>query len=155
MSAQVPASAQVPVSAPIPVSAQVIVLNGGSSSGKSGIVRCLQAELPDPWLAVGVDVLVDAMPAAPRTTGDGIVFGPGGEIGVGPAFRELQHVWTTRLPPVRGRDHVQRPERGARRRRSDGLRRPGLGSGRARRLPHAVRHLIVSSMWTLDDQVTK
>ena len=28
---------------------QVIVLNGGSSSGKSGIARCLQAILPDPW----------------------------------------------------------------------------------------------------------
>jgi chloramphenicol 3-O-phosphotransferase len=26
---------------------QVIVLNGGSSSGKSGIARCLQAILPD------------------------------------------------------------------------------------------------------------
>src|SRR4029079_8988236 len=32
---------------------QVIVLNGGSSSGKSGIARCLQAILPDPWLAFG------------------------------------------------------------------------------------------------------
>jgi chloramphenicol 3-O phosphotransferase len=27
------------------------VLNGGSSSGKSGIARCLQAILPDRWLA--------------------------------------------------------------------------------------------------------
>nr|WP_297548335.1 hypothetical protein [Amycolatopsis sp.] len=26
----------------------MIVLNGGSSSGKSGIARCLQAVLPDP-----------------------------------------------------------------------------------------------------------
>ncbi len=33
------------------VTTQVIVLNGGSSSGKSGIARCLQAVLPDPWLA--------------------------------------------------------------------------------------------------------
>ncbi|MGW1926913.1 phosphotransferase-like protein, partial [Streptomyces massasporeus] len=30
---------------------QMIILNGGSSAGKSGIVRCLQAVLPDPWLA--------------------------------------------------------------------------------------------------------
>ncbi len=30
----------------------VILLNGGSSSGKSGIARCLQAILPDPWLAM-------------------------------------------------------------------------------------------------------
>ncbi len=30
------------------VTTQGIVLNGGSSSGKSGIVRCLQEVLPDP-----------------------------------------------------------------------------------------------------------
>jgi chloramphenicol 3-O phosphotransferase len=47
-----------------PVTTQVIVLNGGSSSGKSGIARCLQAVLPDPWLAFGVD---EAWP--PRTSG--------------------------------------------------------------------------------------
>jgi chloramphenicol 3-O phosphotransferase len=39
---------------------QVIVLNGGSSSGKSGIARCLQAVLPDPWLVFGVDTLIAA-----------------------------------------------------------------------------------------------
>ncbi len=32
---------------------QLIVLNGGPSSGKSGIARCLQAILPDPWLTLG------------------------------------------------------------------------------------------------------
>jgi chloramphenicol 3-O phosphotransferase len=41
---------------------QVIVLNGGSSSGKTGIARCLQAILPQPWLRLGVDDLVDALP---------------------------------------------------------------------------------------------
>lgn len=45
---------------------QVIVLNGGSSAGKSGIVRCLQAILPDPWLATGVDRLIEAMSYAPK-----------------------------------------------------------------------------------------
>jgi len=35
------------------VTTQVIILDGGSSSGKSGIVRCLQAVLPDPWPADG------------------------------------------------------------------------------------------------------
>ncbi len=50
---------------------QVIVLNGGSSSGKSGIARCLQAVLPDPWLALGVDMLVQAMPPGiPAGRGD-------------------------------------------------------------------------------------
>ena len=46
------------------VATQVIVLNGGSSSGKSGIARCLQTVLPDPWLSFGVDTLVEAMPAS-------------------------------------------------------------------------------------------
>ena len=40
---------------------QVVVLNGGSSSGKTGIARCLQAILPQPWIGLGVDDLVDAL----------------------------------------------------------------------------------------------
>ncbi|WP_307796278.1 chloramphenicol phosphotransferase CPT [Amycolatopsis sp. 195334CR] len=72
---------------------QVIVLNGGSSSGKSGIVRCLQAVLPDPWLAVGVDVLIEAMPAAMRASDDGIEFAADGGVSVGPEFRALQFAW--------------------------------------------------------------
>ncbi|WP_432715474.1 chloramphenicol phosphotransferase CPT [Streptomyces lavendulae] len=72
---------------------QVIVLNGGSSSGKSGIARCLQAVLPDPWLVFGVDTLVDAMPASMRAMDGGIEFAPDGEVVVGPAFRALQEAW--------------------------------------------------------------
>ena len=34
------------------VTVQVIALNGGSSAGKSGIARCLQSLLPDPWLSL-------------------------------------------------------------------------------------------------------
>lgn len=71
----------------------VIVLNGGSSSGKSGIVRCLQAVLPEPWLALGTDVLVDAMPASMRTSEAGIAFAPGGQVMVGPQFRALEAAW--------------------------------------------------------------
>jgi chloramphenicol 3-O-phosphotransferase len=41
---------------------QVIMLNGGSSSGKTGIARCLQAILPRPWIRLGVDDLVAALP---------------------------------------------------------------------------------------------
>ena len=44
-----------------PVTAQVIVLNGGSSSGKSTLARSLQAVLPEPWLTFGVDDFVDAL----------------------------------------------------------------------------------------------
>jgi chloramphenicol 3-O phosphotransferase len=71
----------------------VIVLNGGSSSGKSGIARCLQAVLPDPWLAFGVDTLVQAMPASLRTSAAGIEFAPDGEVIVGSEFRTLEAAW--------------------------------------------------------------
>ncbi|WP_327371969.1 chloramphenicol phosphotransferase CPT [Streptomyces sp. NBC_01217] len=71
----------------------MIVLNGGSSSGKSGIARCLQAVLPDPWLTFGTDTLVDAMPAAMRASDAGIEFAPDGEVVVGPEFRTLEAAW--------------------------------------------------------------
>ena len=72
---------------------QVIVLNGGSSSGKSGIARCLQAVLPDPWLALGVDTLIAAMPASMQASDAGIEFGSDGEVIVGPEFRALDAAW--------------------------------------------------------------
>ncbi|MFB6903462.1 chloramphenicol phosphotransferase CPT [Streptomyces bacillaris] len=72
----------------------MIVLNGGSSSGKSGIVRCLQALLPDPWLALGTDTMVEAMPAALQAAETGIVFGPDGSVSIGSEFRELEDAWT-------------------------------------------------------------
>lgn len=73
------------------VTTQVIVLNGGSSSGKSGIVRCLQEVLPEPWLAFGVDSLLDAMPGA----GTGIEFAPDGGVNVGAEFMTLEAAWAT------------------------------------------------------------
>jgi chloramphenicol 3-O phosphotransferase len=75
------------------VTTQVIVLNGGSSSGKSGIARCLQAVLPDPWLAFGVDTLIQAMPVSSRMPTGGIEFAPDGEVIVGPEFRTLEAAW--------------------------------------------------------------
>ena len=57
------------------MSTQVIVLNGGSSSGKTGIARCLQAILPQPWLRLGVDDLVDALPPSLADSGAGVAFG--------------------------------------------------------------------------------
>ncbi|MGW3623281.1 chloramphenicol phosphotransferase CPT [Streptomyces sp. NPDC000880] len=76
---------------------QVIILNGGSSSGKSGIVRCLQALLPNPCLAFGVDTLIDAMPAAMRASDAGIEFTADGEVVVGPEFRALETAWAEGL----------------------------------------------------------
>ncbi len=72
---------------------QVIVLNGGSSSGKSGIARCLQTVLPEVWLAFGVDTLIRAMPVSPRRSVVGIEFAPDGEVIVGPEFRALEAAW--------------------------------------------------------------
>ncbi|MFE2049675.1 chloramphenicol phosphotransferase CPT [Streptomyces sp. NPDC059459] len=72
---------------------QVIVPNGGSSSGKSGIVRCLQAVLPDPWLALGTDTPVEVMPASMQTSDGGIEFAPEGSVLVGPAFRTVERAW--------------------------------------------------------------
>ena len=77
------------------VTTQVIVLNGGSSSGKSGIARCLQAVLPDPWLAFGVDTLIQAMPRGLQMSATGIEFAPDGEVVVGPEFRTLEAAWIT------------------------------------------------------------
>ncbi|MFB6634485.1 chloramphenicol phosphotransferase CPT [Streptomyces sp. NPDC056362] len=71
----------------------MILLNGGSSSGKSGIVRCLQSLLPEPWLAFGVDSFVDALPASMRDSDDGIVFDADGGVGVGAGFRTLEAAW--------------------------------------------------------------
>jgi chloramphenicol 3-O phosphotransferase len=70
-----------------------MVLNGGSSSGKSGIARCLQAVLSDPWLAVGDDMLIQAMPAAMQTSKAGIEFTADGQVNVGPGFRRLEAAW--------------------------------------------------------------
>ncbi len=71
----------------------MIVLNGGSSSGKSGIARCLQAILPEPWLTLGVDSMIEAMPVALRSSGAGIEFAADGGITVGPEFMALDAAW--------------------------------------------------------------
>lgn len=68
-----------------------MIINGGSSSGKTGIVRCLQALLPEPWLGFSVDDFVTALPAV---MDGGIEFGPDGEVSVGPGFRALEAAWT-------------------------------------------------------------
>lgn len=75
------------------VTTQVIVLNGGSSAGKSEIVRHLQAVLPRPWLAFGVDSLIEAMPRSMQATDAGIEFSPDGAVDVGPEFMALQSAW--------------------------------------------------------------
>jgi chloramphenicol 3-O phosphotransferase len=81
---------------------QVIVLNGGSSSGKSGIARCLQAILPQPWISLSVDDLIDALPPAMSDSGSGITFGQAGEVSVGDDFRRLEAAWLTGIAAMAG-----------------------------------------------------
>jgi chloramphenicol 3-O phosphotransferase len=72
---------------------QVIVLNGGSSSGKTGIARCLQAILPRPWIRLGVDNLLEALPPSLMGSGSGVAFGAQGEVTLGEGFREIETAW--------------------------------------------------------------
>ncbi len=72
---------------------QVIVLNGGSSSGKSSIARALQQILPRTWLTFGVDVLIDSLPGRGEDPRSGIVFEPDGGITVQPAYRAVEGAW--------------------------------------------------------------
>ena len=76
---------------------QIIVLNGGSSSGKSTIVRRLQQVLPRPWLHLGVDELVAALPPALLDSDDGIEFGSAGQVRPGDGFRAAESAWLTGL----------------------------------------------------------
>ena len=71
----------------------MIILNGGSSSGKSEIVRCLQAVLPEPWLAFGVDSFIAAMPAKMQASDTGITFAADGGVSVGAEFMALETAW--------------------------------------------------------------
>ncbi len=69
----------------------IVVLNGGSSSGKTTIGRCLQDLLPRPWLLLGVDDLIAAMPRRPDEAL--IAFPADGTVAVGPGFRRLESAW--------------------------------------------------------------
>jgi chloramphenicol 3-O phosphotransferase len=68
------------------VTTQVIVLNGGSSSGKTGIARCLQALLSEPWISIGADDLLDALPLTLVVSDSGVAFGRQGEVTIGEGF---------------------------------------------------------------------
>jgi chloramphenicol 3-O phosphotransferase len=75
------------------VTTQVIVLNGGSSSGKSGISRCLKYILPNPWINLGVDDLIERLPPSMVDSGSGVAFGQHGEVELGEGFHEMEHAW--------------------------------------------------------------
>lgn len=74
---------------------EVIVLNGGSSSGKSSIAACLQAQLNGTWLVLGVDDLIRALSHGPldTTAGGTLEITPEGSVVVGVAFRAAELAW--------------------------------------------------------------
>jgi chloramphenicol 3-O phosphotransferase len=78
----------------------VIVLNGGSSSGKSSIARSLQELLDEPWVTLGVDDLLDAL--APSLVGEAparpgraplVRYDADGSVFVDPAWRPVEAAW--------------------------------------------------------------
>ncbi len=72
---------------------QMIVLNGGSSSGKTSIARALQEVLPGLWLTFGTDVLAEALPGRGADPRSGLVLEPDGTVTVQPEFRAVQDIW--------------------------------------------------------------
>ncbi len=72
---------------------EVMILNGGSSSGKNPIAKCLQNSLPTSWLRFSIDDLIDAMPAAMFNTDRGIKFDSNGSVNPGTEFRSLESAW--------------------------------------------------------------
>ena len=74
---------------------EVIVLNGGSSSGKSSIATCLQRRLGGTWLTLGIDDLIRALSHGPAdtTAGGMLEFMSDGSIVVASAFRQAEKGW--------------------------------------------------------------
>jgi chloramphenicol 3-O phosphotransferase len=75
------------------VTPKVIVVNGGSSSGKTSIVRQLQGMLAEPWLAASIDDFVDSLPPALQDSADGFGVTAGGAVVVGEVFSRLEAAW--------------------------------------------------------------
>ena len=70
----------------------VLVLNGGSSSGKSTLARTLQTVLPGIWLRLGVDTLVEACPPRLLST-DGLDLAADGRVNIGADFTAVEQLW--------------------------------------------------------------
>ena len=75
---------------------RVLVLNGGSSAGKTSVARELQPLLAGAWLRLGVDTLVDAVP--PSLLGEGgLEVADDGAVRVGAGFAEVEDCWMAGL----------------------------------------------------------
>ncbi|WP_406829417.1 AAA family ATPase [Pedococcus sp. KACC 23699] len=72
---------------------RVVVLNGGSSSGKSALSAVLVDLLPGTWLRLNVDTLIDALPSSFDEVEGGLVLRPDGTIETGPEWRRVERAW--------------------------------------------------------------
>lgn len=81
---------------------RILVLNGGSSSGKSSIARALQELASGIWLTFGVDTFIDALPGRGDSPRVGITYEPDGAITFTPAHRTLEQTWYTGLASMAG-----------------------------------------------------
>lgn len=75
------------------MSSRVVVLNGTSSSGKTALGRALQSRLPDPWLLLGIDTFITALPLRLYGTAEGHDIRDDGSIHTGPTWRYLHGHW--------------------------------------------------------------
>jgi chloramphenicol 3-O phosphotransferase len=84
------------------VGVQVIVLNGGSSSGKSSVAACLQAQLDGTWLSLGIDDLIRALSHGPLDTSAGgtLEITSEGSIVIGDSFRAAELAWYEGLAAI-------------------------------------------------------
>ncbi|MDQ2756949.1 MAG: chloramphenicol phosphotransferase CPT family protein [Actinomycetota bacterium] len=71
---------------------QVVLLNGGPSSGKTSVARELQSVLDGVWLRLGVDTLLEAMPPS-LSHDDGLEVKADGEVVVGARFAAVEDWW--------------------------------------------------------------
>jgi chloramphenicol 3-O phosphotransferase len=80
----------------------VIVLNGGSSSGKSSLAACLQERLEGTWLTLGIDDLIRALSHGPTdtTAGGSMEFRADGSIVIGEVFRAATTSWYEGLAAI-------------------------------------------------------
>lgn len=89
----------------------MVVLNGGSSSGKSAIARRLQELLGPTWMVLGVDDLIRALPGGDHLDdrdparrdleGPGVLaFGHDGSVVATDAFRHAEAAWYKGLAAI-------------------------------------------------------
>ena len=86
-----------------PLLPNVIVLNGISSAGTSTLARAVQDRLARPYLVLGVDTLVDAMPPASSATEEGLIFHADGRVETGAGFTSLENAWYAGLAAIAAR----------------------------------------------------